>query len=42
MGVVVGIVIGVCAGIGVAFAALRFLSGSRLEAARRTRTILLD
>jgi ribonuclease Y len=42
MGVVVGIVIGVCAGIGAAFAGLRLLSGSRLEAARRTRTMLLD
>jgi len=42
VGVVVGIVIGVCAGIGVAFTGLRLLSGSRLEAARRTRTMLLD
>jgi ribonuclease Y len=42
MAVVVGIVIGVGAGIGVAFAGLRLLSGSRLEAARRKRAILLD
>ncbi len=42
MGVVVGIVIGVGAGIGVTFVGLRVLSGSRLEAARRTRTMLLD
>jgi ribonuclease Y len=42
MGVVVGIVIGVGAGVGAALLGLRLLSGSRLESARRVRTVLLD
>jgi ribonuclease Y len=42
MGVVVGIVIGVGAGIGAAVLGLRLLSGSRLDAARRTRALMLD
>src|SRR4051812_19669880 len=42
MGVVIGIVIGVAAGIGAAVLGLRLLSGSRLDAARRTRAILLE
>ena len=42
MGVVVGIVIGVGAGFGATVLGLRLLSGSRLDAARRTRTLLLD
>jgi ribonuclease Y len=42
MGVVVGIVIGVGAGIAATVLVLRLLSGSRLEAARRTRGLLLD
>ncbi|HEY3185066.1 MAG TPA: ribonuclease Y [Gaiellaceae bacterium] len=39
--VAVAVVIGVAAGIGGTAVALRFLGGSRLEAARRTRTLLL-
>ncbi len=40
--VVVGIVVGVVAGAAATFLGLRLLSGSRLEAARRTRALLLD
>jgi ribonuclease Y len=39
--VAVAVVIGVAAGTGGTLLALRFLGGSRLEAARRTRTLLL-
>jgi ribonuclease Y len=42
MGIVVGIVIGVAAGVGAAVLGLRALSGSRLDAARRTRALLLE
>jgi ribonuclease Y len=40
--VVVGAVIGVAAGIGGTLLALRLAAGSRLEAARRTRALVLD
>jgi len=39
---VVAIVIGIAVGAGGALLTLRLLAGSRVEAARRTRTLLLD
>ncbi|HUK96263.1 MAG TPA: ribonuclease Y [Gaiellaceae bacterium] len=42
MPVLLGVVIGLAVGVAGAFAWLRFATGSRLEAARRTRTLLLD
>ena len=42
MPVLLGVVIGLAVGVAGALAWLRFATGSRLEAARRTRTLLLD
>ena len=42
MSVALGVVIGLVVGVAGALAALRFVTGSRLDAARRTRALLLD